>query len=105
MSSRLNRPGTRTFFCTGISVLPSHQSRGVGSALLDWVTGFADGNGANCWIHLSDSPAGVRMLEKKGFGEVNRLQVDLDRYAVKERDQPWGKYTFRYMRRLKMHMW
>jgi len=42
------------------------------------------------------------MLEKKGFRGVNRLEVDLDRYATKPREvgpREWGKYTFRYMRR------
>jgi GNAT superfamily N-acetyltransferase len=98
MQTRLNRPDERTFFCMGLTVLPSHQSRGVGSALLSWVTDSADESGASFWIHLSDSPGVVKALERKGFVEVNRLEVDLDQYAEKPRGDG-GTYTFRYMRR------
>ena len=101
MQARLNGPGCRTFFCLGISVLPEYQSRGVGSALLTWVTNFADENRASCWIHLSDSLGGVKALERRRFVEVNRLEVDLDSYAQKSRagEQSWETYKFRYMRR------
>lgn len=102
MISRVNRPDKRTFFCTGISVHPDYQSKGVASALLDWATRFADKHQAQSWVHLSDHPGGVKAFEKYGFEVVNSVTVDLDRYAKKERPEgrPWGKYTFRFLLRM-----
>jgi GNAT superfamily N-acetyltransferase len=100
MEDRLLRGG-KVVYCVGISVLPEVQSQGVGSALLGWATQLADENDASAWIHLSDNLGGVRALERKGFKEVNRLEVDLDHYATKPRPGGgvWGSYTFRYFRR------
>lgn len=100
MQNRLNR-ASPAMYCLGISVLPEAQSHGVASALLGWVTSYADEKRASCWIHLSDNFGGVKALEKNGFKVVNTLEMDLDQYAVKEKPDggKWGIYVFRYMRR------
>lgn len=96
MMTRLNSPPSRTLFCTAIAVLPSHQGRGVASALLDAATRIADAHGAVSWAHVSDH-GGVRAFEKVGYQDVNSLTLDLDEYATKERPGGgrWGRYTFR----------
>lgn len=78
---------------------PSAQSTGVGSAMLKWVTEFADEKGASCWIHLSDHPGGPALFEKAGFKVVNTLALDLDEWTKTKKEPRWGIYTFRYYRR------
>lgn len=102
MQERLNLPGRKCLYCVGIQVLPSYQSRGVGTALLSWVPELADQSRATCWVHLSDAPGGWRMFEKMGFRMVNANVVDLDAYKTKDEDSignqiKWGTYTFRCM--------
>jgi GNAT superfamily N-acetyltransferase len=94
--------GTKCLFIIAIAVLPSHQGRGIGRSLIKWGTQLADENGVFCWIHSSD--AGRRVFEKEEFGEVGRLEVNLDEYAggvtnEAGRDGRWGPYVFRYMKR------
>jgi GNAT superfamily N-acetyltransferase len=100
MADRLNR-APRTVYAMTLAVAPRAQGTGAGHALVGWAARFADEHGAGAWIHLSDSAAGVRVLEKHGFVEVNRLAVNLDAYATKPRTDggAWGTYTFRYFRR------
>ena len=94
--------GTKCLFIIAIAVLPSHQGRGIGRSLIKWGTQLADEKGVFCWVHSSD--AGWRVFEKEEFGEVGRLEVDLDDYAggvsnEAGRDGRWGRYVFRYMKR------
>ena len=94
--------GTKCLYIIAIAVLPSHQGRGIGRSLIQWGTKLADEKGVFCWVHSSN--AGWRVFEKEGFGEVGRLEVDLDEYAEGLRnegreDGRWGFYVFRYMKR------
>ncbi|MCJ1237634.1 hypothetical protein MMC14_005621 [Varicellaria rhodocarpa] len=88
-------------FLGGITVSPSHHSRGVGTALLRWGTSRADQDGVEAWVHASE--AGSKFFAKEGFRERERLEIDLDEWAKgaegkgPEEEGRWGKYVFRYM--------
>jgi len=100
--------GTRCLYIMSIVVSPTHQGRGVGTALIQHGTRRADREGVFAWVHASEAGAG--MFERQGFEEVRRLRVDLDKYCggrgveeVKglerkgEEGTGWGEYVFRYM--------
>ncbi|ORY35628.1 hypothetical protein BCR39DRAFT_511197 [Naematelia encephala] len=88
-------------YCLGITVSPEYQSRGVAGKLLADLCQFADHHHASCWIHLSDHLGGKKALERNGFQQVAQLEIDLDKWATKKRQdgQNWGSYTHRYFRR------
>jgi GNAT superfamily N-acetyltransferase len=98
--ARLMPPGTKCMFIVAISVLPAHQGRGVGSALIRWGTAQADQESVFCWVHSSHG--GWKAFAKQGFVEVGKLVVDLDDFADdghREDADGWGEYIFRYMKR------
>lgn len=101
---KLMPSGTKCMFIISIAVVPSAQSRGVGSALIKYGTERADADGVFCWVHSSEAGSGA--FEKQDFREVGRLTVDLDEYAPcsplesDSRGGKWGEYVFRYMKRL-----
>ena len=47
--------GTDGMVIGAIVVSPSHQSRGVGPALIRWGTAQADRAGFPCWVHASEA--------------------------------------------------
>jgi ribosomal protein S18 acetylase RimI-like enzyme len=99
-------PGTKCMYIVGLSVSPSYQGRGVGTALLKWGTGIADKFGVFAWVHSSDDEAAWKLYQKHGFEIAGILDVDLDEYApapppIEEGEGAvWGRYVFRYMKRL-----
>ncbi|KAE9373444.1 hypothetical protein N431DRAFT_406943 [Stipitochalara longipes BDJ] len=100
--ARLTPPGSKCLILVAIPVLPAYQGKVVGSALIRWGTSIADAEGVYCWVSSSDG--GWTAFQKSKFGEVGRLEVELDDFAgaVKNKeveDGKWGKYVFRYMRR------
>ena len=103
VAERLNTPPDKVVYCRSICVHPSAQGQGVGSKLVQVAVDVADEHGASMWIHLSDEPAKGAMFKKFGFEEVNKLDVDLDKYRTKvvpkEIGDKWGIYTFRILRR------
>jgi GNAT superfamily N-acetyltransferase len=92
----------------GLAVAPTHQSRGVGSALLRHGNALADALGVSIWVHSSHQACAA--YQKAGFAITNELAVDLDEYAPrppkpgeavmgdKGRDI-WGRYVIKYMQR------
>ncbi|XXH02027.1 hypothetical protein Hte_008392 [Hypoxylon texense] len=66
-------------FIVGLIVSPSHQSRGVGSALLRHGNAIADDLGLAVWVHSSHQA--YEAYRKFGFETVRELDVDLDEYA------------------------
>jgi GNAT superfamily N-acetyltransferase len=102
--TRLSPLGQRVLYIISIIVSPEYQGKGVGSAFIKWGTDKADLDGVRCWVHASE--AGWPAFHKAGFEAVGTLDIDLDEYATGPRkfadskpDEPWGPYTFRYMRR------
>jgi ribosomal protein S18 acetylase RimI-like enzyme len=96
-------PGTKCMFICSISVSPKFQGRGVGSALLKHGTDIADRFGVFAWVHSSDAESARKVYEKFGFQTQGTLDVDLDEYAPApppEGESAWGRYVFRYMKRL-----
>lgn len=97
-------PGAKCMFILMFMVSPLHQSKGVGSALLKWGTDVADRNGVYAWVHSSDRA--WKVFQKHGFQPLYTLDVDLDEYAPfppaedERGDGKWGRYVFRYMKRL-----
>jgi predicted N-acetyltransferase YhbS len=100
--AKLTPEGSKCVILVAIPILPAYQGKGIGSALIKWGTSIADVEGAHCWVSSSDG--GWTAFKKSGFGEVGRLEVDLDDFAGAVRnefreDGKWGNYVFRYMRR------
>lgn len=79
---------------------PAAQGRGVGTALVRWVTDKADGHGVYCWLQSTRAGHGIYL--KEGFKDTGSLKVDLSEFAPggKEGGWGWGMYDFRYMLRL-----
>jgi GNAT superfamily N-acetyltransferase len=100
MEVKLLPLGERVLYCCSIGVHPTHQGRGVGTALVRWACDKADADGVTVWVHASE--AAHPILSRAGFEVVETLTLDLDEWATKDRvvdraKQPWGKYMFRYM--------
>ena len=100
---KLMPEGSKCMIICSIVVDPTYHSRGVGSALIQWGTARADDDGVYCWVHASE--AGHKAFAKQGFKEVGRLEVNLDDFAPapcaeEGRDGQWGRYIFRYMKRV-----
>lgn len=107
-------PGTSCMYVVGLIVAPEYQSRGVGSALIEFGNAMADRLGIFTWVHSSDQA--WRAYAKFGFEVVRELHVDLDEYAPSSpgrvwadrlegtgegvTEHGWGNYTIRYMKRL-----
>lgn len=107
--SVLMPPGTSCMYILGLIISPAHQSRGVGSALIQYGNAIADQLGLFTWVHSSDQA--WKAYRKFGFEVVGDLDVDLDEYAPRgPRDGEevmgekgmgkWGRYVIRYMKRL-----
>jgi ribosomal protein S18 acetylase RimI-like enzyme len=95
--------GTKCMFICTLTVSPKFQGRGVGSALLKYGTDIADRFGVFAWVHSSDLEAAWKLYEKFGFKTQGTLDVNLDEYAPApppEGENAWGRYVFRYMKRL-----
>ena len=95
--------GTKCMFIVGLSVAPEYHGLGVGTALLRWGTANADADGVFCWVHSSESAH--TFYAKEGFVTVGILEIDLDEFALGPLegvggDGKWGRYVFRYMKRL-----
>ncbi|KAK9236292.1 acyl-CoA N-acyltransferase [Lipomyces kononenkoae] len=101
---KLMPEGARCMYVVSLAVAPKWQSRGVGSALMQWGTAQADAAGVFAWVHSSEHA--WQMYSKHGFEVVGTLDVDLDEYAPGPPpvelggDGKWGHYVFRYMKRL-----
>jgi GNAT superfamily N-acetyltransferase len=96
--------GARCMYIASVVVDPLYTGRGIGRLLVTKGTDEADVAGVYCWVQSSD--AGKRLFEACGFGEIGRLELDLDEWVVKvveqqdkRHDPRWDRYVFRYMRR------
>ncbi|MDI1491115.1 MAG: hypothetical protein OHK93_002321 [Ramalina farinacea] len=81
-------------------VSPTHEHRGVGSALVRWAAATADRQDIPSWLQSSPVAAAV-YGGAGGFRGVRDLDVDLSEYAPggKGAMRGWGGYRFRYMLR------
>lgn len=98
--TKLMPDGTKCMYVSSLCVAPKWQSKGVGSALLQWGTKTADAAGVFIWVHSSADA--WEMYAKYGFNVIGTLDVDLDQYApapASDNDGKWGHYVFRYMKR------
>ncbi|KAI1468082.1 acyl-CoA N-acyltransferase [Daldinia caldariorum] len=104
---------TPCIFIVGVIVSPSHQSRGVGSALIQHGNSIADSLGLCVWVHSSHQA--YEAYKKFGFEVTRELDIDLDEYAPRGPTEEehvmeekgsgkWGRYVIRYMRRLPMKL-
>lgn len=95
-------------FVTGLHVSVQHQSRGVGSALLQYGNAIADKLGLTIWVHSSHQA--YEAYKKNGFETVKELDLDLDEWAPRgprenepvmgdKGSEKWGRYIIRYMKR------
>ena len=57
---------------------PKHQHRGAGAMLVQWGCDVADELGLECYLEASD--AGRRLYQKKGFTDVEYLDMDMSQY-------------------------
>ncbi|KAJ5195945.1 Acyl-CoA N-acyltransferase [Penicillium cf. viridicatum] len=98
--TKLMPDGTKCMYVSSLCVATKWQSKGVGSALLQWGTKTADVAGVFIWVHSSANA--WEMYAKYGFKIIGTLDVDLDQYApapAPDNDGKWGHYVFRYMKR------
>ncbi|KAF2646840.1 acyl-CoA N-acyltransferase [Massarina eburnea CBS 473.64] len=112
MMAVLMPEGTSCMYILGLIISPSHQSLGVGSALIQHGAAIADKLGLFTWVHSSNQA--WRAYSKFGFEVVSTLDVDLDQYAPRSprmgecvmRDNGgkeggnWGRYVIRHMKRM-----
>ncbi len=108
--SILMPPGTKCMFIVGLTVSPAYHGKGVGSALLRWGTSHADADNVFCWV--SSSASAWTFYAREGFEVIGDLDVDLDDYTPQppdevqggeigsDRERKWGRYIWRYMKRL-----
>ncbi|KAI3337579.1 acyl-CoA N-acyltransferase [Xylariaceae sp. AK1471] len=100
---------TPCIFIIGLIVSPSHQSRGVGSALIQYGNMIADNLGLCTWVHSSHQA--YEAYKKFGFETVRELDIELDEYAPRgpregeevmgeKGSERWGRYVIRYMKRM-----
>lgn len=106
--SNMISPGVPCMIIVGLIVAPSYQSRGIGSALIQYGNSIADKLGLCIWVHSSHQA--YEAYGKFGFEVMRELDVDLDEYAPRgPRDGEevmgekgtgkWGRYVIRYMKR------
>ncbi|KAI0977575.1 acyl-CoA N-acyltransferase [Xylaria arbuscula] len=95
-------------FVVGLTVSPSHQGQGIGSALLRYGNDIAEEKGLSIWAHSSHQAYAT--YKKIGFETRHELRIDLDDYAPRppregestmagRQDGKWGHYVIRYMER------
>jgi ribosomal protein S18 acetylase RimI-like enzyme len=96
---------TRCMYILGLSVAPSAQGKGVGSALAKWGMDAADRLGLFTWVQSSEEA--WRFYAKHGFEVAGMLDLDLDEWALRPPERveggeeaKWGHYVLRYMKRL-----
>ena len=58
---------------------PDHQRRGAGARLVQWGTDVADEAHIPCY--LSASPNGYPLYKKKGFEDVDLMEIDLSKWG------------------------
>ncbi|KAI0383323.1 hypothetical protein F5Y04DRAFT_251050 [Hypomontagnella monticulosa] len=105
-----NMVGAKTacMIVIGLIVSPSHQSRGVGGALMSHGNAIADDLGIPIWVHSSHQA--YEAYRKFGFETMRELDIDLDEYSPRgpkdgepvmgnKRNGQWGRYIIRYMKR------
>ncbi|KND89977.1 hypothetical protein TOPH_05302 [Tolypocladium ophioglossoides CBS 100239] len=73
---------TPCMFIAGLVVSPSHQSRGVGGALIRHGNTIADSLGLFVWVHSSHQA--WEAYTKFGFEVMRELDINLDEYAPRE---------------------
>jgi predicted GNAT family acetyltransferase len=66
--------GKGYYFCNIVTVLPEHQGKGVGRALMEEVLGRADREGVWCYLESSRREPNVAIYEKFGFELVKEMQ-------------------------------
>ncbi|PHH59922.1 hypothetical protein CDD81_2381 [Ophiocordyceps australis] len=95
-------------FITSLHVSISHQSLGVGSALIQHGNALADQLRLPIWVHSSHQA--FEAYRKFGFEVVRELDIDLDEWAPRgpregeavmgnKENGKWGRYVIRYMKR------
>lgn len=83
-------------YLAGLSVLPSSQGQGVGSALLRVGMDRADDAGMSSWLEAT--PNGYPVYLHRGWNVVETMEFDLSQWAGE--DKGYGAYRFRAMLRL-----
>ena len=56
-----------------MAVLPSHQGKGLGKALLDELLKWVDANASGAYVSLIGDPPGVRLYKSRVFVETNGI--------------------------------
>lgn len=66
------------YFCNIVTVLPEAQGKGVGKALMQFVTQTADREGRKCYLESSRNEPNVQIYEKMGFKLVREMRCQED---------------------------
>ena len=101
----------RRLVINALVVHPSHQGRGVASALLQSITEMVDMDQRPIWIQAPEDPAVAQgllkagLFRRAGFFCAGELNLDLDRFASQEQEHDnknnvrFGSYKWNYMLR------
>ena len=101
----------RRLVINALVVHPSHQGRGVASALLKSITEMVDMDHRPIWIQAPEDPAVAQgslktgLFRRAGFTCAGELNLDLDCFASQKRERGegenarFGKYKWNYMLR------
>ena len=80
-------PHERHWYLNVVSTLPSHQSRGLGSAVLVPVLDDADDNGWPCYLE-SSNPRNISLYLRHGFVETGQLHLPEGPYLTQMWREP-----------------
>jgi GNAT superfamily N-acetyltransferase len=58
---------------------PQHQRRGAGTMLIKWGCDIAQEHGVPAFLEAT--PAGLPVYQKSGFREVEKFEIDLEKYG------------------------
>ena len=97
----------RRLVINALVVHPSHQGRGVASALLEHITKMADMDHRPIWIQAPVAQGSLKagLFWRAGFTCVGELNLDLDCFASQKRERGegenvrFGRYKWNYMLR------
>jgi GNAT superfamily N-acetyltransferase len=84
---RLMGDGAWSFHVVDVAVLPAHQRRGIGDAVLTWLLDQVRQRApADAFVSLMADPPGRRLYARNGFTERRELSIGMALWLGREGD-------------------